>query len=316
MRKIRSAALGAAMLALVFSACAPGGSSPSPSTLAGTLVLGGPPECPTRPFCAKGLTDVYGITFKEFKALDTGGPITVQALKDAQIDVGLLFTSDPSIAADGFVLLQDDKSLELADNIVPVIRQTIVDAHPDLQGLLNGITAKLTQAELTNLNKAVAVDGQDPKDAAKAWLTTNGFLPGTGSFPAPLGTVKVGAFDFPESETLGELYAQVLEANGYTVDRKFPTGKREIVYPAFQSGDIDFIVEYAASALEFVNKGAGEATTDVTTTVAAFTTRLKALGLAVLQPATATDQNGFVVTKATADKYGLTKISDLAKPAP
>jgi Periplasmic glycine betaine/choline-binding (lipo)protein of an ABC-type transport system (osmoprotectant binding protein) len=314
MRKIRSAALGAAMLALVFSACAPGGSSAT--NLAGTLVLGGPPECPTRPFCAKGLTDVYGITFKEFKALDTGGPITVQALKDARIDVGLLFTSDPAIAANAFVLLQDDKHLELADNIVPVIRQSLVDAHPEVQGLLDAISAKLTQSELTNLNKSVGVDGVDPKDAATAWLTANGFLPGKGGASPPVGAVKVGAFDFPESETLGELYAQVLEANGYTVERKFPTGKREIVYPAFQGGDIDFIVEYAASALEFVNKGAGEATTDVTTTVAALTTRLKDLGLAVLQPASATDQNGFVVTKATADKYSLTKISDLAKPAP
>ena len=314
MRNIRSAVLGAAMLALVFSACAPGGNSAT--NLAGTLVLGDPPECPTRPFCAKGLTDVYGITFKEFKALDVGGPITVAALKDAKIDVGLLFTSDPAIAANSFVLLQDDKHLQLADNIVPVIRQTVVDAHPELQGLLNGITAKLTQTELTNLNRTVAVDLVDPKDAATAWLTTNGFLPGKGRASPPVGVVKVGAFDFPESETLGELYAQVLEANGYTVERHFPAGKREIVYPAFQKGDIDFIVEYAATALEFVNKGAGEATTDATATVAKFATRLKDLGIAALQFATATDQNGFVVTKATADKYSLTKLSDLAKPAP
>ncbi|MGH2408099.1 MAG: glycine betaine ABC transporter substrate-binding protein [Candidatus Limnocylindrales bacterium] len=314
MRKIRSSALGAAMLALVFSACAPGGSSAT--NLAGTLVLGGPPECPTRPYCAKGLTDVYGITFKEFKALDTGGPITVAAITGGQVDVGLLFTSDPAIVANGFVLLQDDKHLELADNIVPVIRQAVVAAHPELQGLLNGITAKLTQTELTNLNKTVAVDKVDPKDAATAWLTTNGFLPGKGGASPPVGNIIVGDFDFPESETLGELYAQVLEANGYSVERKFPTGKREIAFPALQNAQIDFIVEYAASMLEFVNKNAGEATTDATTTVAKLTTRLNALGIAVLQFATATDQNGFVVTKATADKYSLAKLSDLAKPVP
>jgi osmoprotectant transport system substrate-binding protein len=65
-----------------------------------------------------------------------------------------------------------------------------------------------------------------------------------------------------------------------------------------------------------VNKAAGEATADPTATVAKLAERLKPLGLAVLQFASATDQNGFVVTKATADKYGLTKISDLAKPVP
>jgi osmoprotectant transport system substrate-binding protein len=311
MRKIRSAALGATLLALLFSACTSGGGGAT--NLAGTLVLGGPPECPARPFCAKGLTGTYGITFKEFKALDVGGPITVEALKSGKVDVGLLFTSDPAIAANNFVLLEDDKHLQLADNIVPVLRQDVLQ-HAGIGGLINGITAKLSQTELINLNKAVAVDGQDPADAATAWLTANGFLPGPGG--QQVGMIRIGAFDFPESETLGELYAQTLEANGYTVERKFPLGKREIVFPAFQKGDVDLIVEYAATALEYVNKGAGEASTDATATVSKLTDRLKALGLVAMQFADATDQNGFVVSKATADKYGLTKISDLAKPAP
>jgi len=314
MRKFRSAALGAALLALMVGACTSGGSGAK--NLAGTLVLGGPPECPQRPFCAKGLTDTYGITFKEFKPLDTGGPITVAAVKGGQVDVGLLFTSDPAIAANGFVLLEDDKHLQLADNIVPVLRQAVLDAHPEILGLLNGVTAKLSQTELTNLNKAVAVDGQDPAEAATAWLTANGFLPGKGGASPPVGVIKIGAFDFPESETLGELYAQTLEANGYEVDRKFPLGKREVVFPALQKGEVDLIVEYAATALEYLDKGAGEATTDATATVAKLAARLKDLGVAALQFATATDQNGFVVTKATADRYGLVKISDLTKPAP
>src|SRR5437867_4328019 len=75
--------------------------------LANNLVLGGPPECPTRPFCALGLKNTYGITFKDFKPLDAGGPLTVTALEGKQIDVGLLFTSDPSIVAKNFVLLDD-----------------------------------------------------------------------------------------------------------------------------------------------------------------------------------------------------------------
>ncbi len=73
-------------------------------------------------------------------------------------------------------------------------------------------------------------------------------------------TVKVGSTNFYEQEILGELFAQVLEANGFTVERKFQLGNREIVFPALESGEIDILAEYAATALEFVNGGAGEAT--------------------------------------------------------
>jgi len=335
MRNIRRAALGATLLALVVGACTSGGSSPTPAAsapapataapsesaatsptgaaLASTLVLGGPPECPQRPFCAVGLDKTYGLTFKEFKPLDAGGPITVTAVKNGTVDVGLLFTSDPSIAANGFVLLQDDKQLQLADNLVPVIRQAVLDATPGVADLLNGWTAKITQEVLTDLNKQVSVDQKDPKDVAKAWLAAAGL--GTGTLGAGK-TVTVGETNFYEQEVLGEVFAQVLEANGFTVNRKTNIGNREIVFPALESGQIDLLAEYAATALEFVNKGAGEATTDPAATVAKLKERLAPLKLTALDPAPATDQNGFVVTKATADKYGITKLSDLAQPAP
>ncbi|HKY88545.1 MAG TPA: glycine betaine ABC transporter substrate-binding protein, partial [Candidatus Limnocylindrales bacterium] len=303
MRSIRSAALGATLLALLAAACTSGGGG-NATTIAGTLVLGGPPECPQRPFCAKGLTDTYGISFKEFKPLDAGGPITVEAVKGGDVDVGLLFTSDPAIAANGFVLLEDDKHLQLADNLVPVVRQEVLDASPGLADLLNGIMAKLSQAELTNLNKSVTVDGQDPDAAAQAWLTANGFLPGAGG--SGKGKVVVGSTNFYEQEILGELFAQTLAANGYEVEKKFQLGNREIVFPALESGEIDVLAEYAATALEFVNEGAGEASTDPQATADKLAARLKDRGIAVLDFAAATDQNGFVVTKATADKYGLT----------
>ena len=61
------------------------------------LVLGGPPECPTRPFCQLGLQKTYGITFASFKSLDTGGPLTKAALKDGSVQVGLVFSSDGSL---------------------------------------------------------------------------------------------------------------------------------------------------------------------------------------------------------------------------
>ena len=147
--------------------------------IAGQLVLGGPPECPspTRPFCIPGLKDKYGIVFKDFKPLDAGGPLTVAALDGKQVDVGLLFTSDPSITAKGFVLLEDDKKLQLADNIAPVVRDDLLAKdNGDIKKLLNSISAKLSQAELGDLNKQVSIDKKDGKDVASAWLKKQGLI--------------------------------------------------------------------------------------------------------------------------------------------
>jgi len=136
--------------------------------VAGTMVLGGPPECPTRPFCALGLKNVYGITFKDFKPLDTGGPLTITALEGKQIDVGLLFTSDPSIVAKNFVLLDDDKHLQLADNIAgraqraPSERRRHDQATPELD------QCKAHAGRAQRHDKQVAVDKADSKVVAAA----------------------------------------------------------------------------------------------------------------------------------------------------
>lgn len=336
MRHIRTAALGATLLALLVGACTSGGSSASPSNAASapppaseapsvapsvaagpalstTLTLGGPPECPERPFCLLGLQDTYGLEFKEFVPLDAGGPLTVEALSGGQVQVGLLFTSDPAIAVNGFVLLEDDKGLQLADNIVPVVRKEILDAKPAVADVLNSVISKLTQEELTNLNKAATVDGKPVPDVARDWLAAQNF----DSIGLDAATdITVGSANFPENEILGEIFAQRLEANGATVERKFQLSNREVYFPALESGEVDVFPEYAATALEFVNGGAGEATTDPAATTAALVTALEPKGLVALDYAQATDQNGFVVTQATADQYGLTKISDLANPAP
>ncbi|HLA17019.1 MAG TPA: glycine betaine ABC transporter substrate-binding protein [Candidatus Limnocylindrales bacterium] len=296
------------------SASAEPSPSPSPALpLASTLILGGPPECPKRPFCALGLKETYGLEFKEFRALDVGGPITVEAIKGGQIDVGLLFTSDPAIAVNGFVALVDDKGLQNADNIVPVVRQGVLDTSPAVKDLIDPWMAKLTQEQLLDLNKRVGVDQQDPKTVVGEWLAANGLQTGTGGAGV---TVKIGSFNFGESETLGELLAQILEANGFSVERKFNLGNREIVFPALQSGEIDLVAEYAASVLEYVNEGAGEATGDPAATTAKLSERLAPRGLVALAYAPATDQNTFVVTSETASKYRLTKLSDLAAPSP
>jgi len=142
--------------------------------LAGKLTLGGPPECPTRPFCQAGLVKTYGLNFKAFKPLDAGGPLTKTALANGDIDVGLLFSSDGGIIAKNLVVLQDDKQLEGADNIVPIIRQAV--ANQEVKDLLDKIDAALNQADLTAMNKAADIDKQDPDALAQKWLKDHGFV--------------------------------------------------------------------------------------------------------------------------------------------
>jgi osmoprotectant transport system substrate-binding protein len=142
---------------------------------AGQLVIGGPPELKTRPSGIPGLKKVYGIEdFKEFKALDAGGPLTTSALNKGDIDVGRVFTTQGAIAENDWVLLEEDKPLEPAQNIVPIGRK---DAMTDqVTQALNALAPKITTEELTTLNKLVDVDKQDPEKVANDWLTQQGLL--------------------------------------------------------------------------------------------------------------------------------------------
>src|SRR5437773_4652148 len=126
--------------------------------------------------------------------------------------------------------------------------------------------------------------------------------------------VIVGSTNFYEQITLGELYSQILEANGYKVTRKFNLGNRELVEPAIKSGQIDLDAEYLATLLAFVDKDGkiAKPTTDKKETATGLQKALDADQLTVLDAADATDQNGFVVTKDTATSKNLKKLSDLS----
>ena len=138
------------------------------------LVLGGGPECPTRPFCQPGLEKTYGIHFKDFKALDTDGPLTRAAFKNSSIQVGLVFSSDSDLGQLGLVVLEDDKHLENADNVVPIVRQSV--ATDNVKTLLNSVDAKLTTADLVRMNSQVELLHQDADAVAKAYLQQNNYF--------------------------------------------------------------------------------------------------------------------------------------------
>jgi osmoprotectant transport system substrate-binding protein len=140
----------------------------------GKLILGGPPECPKRPFCQPGLEKTYGISFTGFKALDAGGPLTKTALQQGKIQLGEVFTSDAGIDALKLKALADDKHLQNADNVVPVIN-TKVD-KPALVTALNGLSAVLTTDDLIAVNKKVDVDRGDPAKVALDYLKSKGLV--------------------------------------------------------------------------------------------------------------------------------------------
>ncbi len=142
----------------------------------GTITFGGGPECPERLSCLRGLREVYGLDV-EFKELDVGGPVTVAALKRGEVDAANLFTTQGVVAANDFVLLEDDKDLQLPQNIVPVVRDEILDAYgEDLRERVNSITAQITTEGLTELNRRVEVEKEDPSAVAEDWLREHGFL--------------------------------------------------------------------------------------------------------------------------------------------
>ena len=140
--------------------------------IAGDLTLGAPTECPERPFCIPGLKKTYGVEFGDFKPLEYGASIT--ALSGGEIDVALLFSTDGSIAENGFVVLEDDKQLQAADTITPLVRSEVLT--DELAEALNAVSAALVTDEITELNRRANVDVEDPADLAKEYLEDKGLL--------------------------------------------------------------------------------------------------------------------------------------------
>ncbi|GAA1652779.1 glycine betaine ABC transporter substrate-binding protein [Actinoplanes couchii] len=140
--------------------------------VAPTLVAGGGPEFSERQQGLKGLKEVYGVEFKEYKSLDPGGPLTVGALKDGTIQVANLFSTDSSIVTNKFVPLEDPKNLFLSENIIPLIRTEANNAT--VTGALDGVSGKLTTENLTSYLAQVQVDKKDIAVVAKAFLSENG----------------------------------------------------------------------------------------------------------------------------------------------
>ncbi|MEU6035816.1 ABC transporter substrate-binding protein [Actinomadura sp. NPDC047616] len=136
------------------------------------MVLGGPPEFKTRKQGLVGLEQVYGLKFKEFKSLDTAGPITVSNLSKGQVQAANLFSTDAAIKKNGFVALQDPENVFGAQNVVPLVYKSKV--NDTVRNALNAVSAKLTTEGLLEMNADMSENKTDPATVAKNWLGKNG----------------------------------------------------------------------------------------------------------------------------------------------
>jgi len=147
---------------------------------AGKLTLGGSPECPDRPYCLPGLRQAYGLGFAGFLSFNTEQQ-RVTALRDGVVGAAVLDTTDGNLAAGDLVLLSDDRHLQPAENVVPVITERAMARYGSrLAGPVNAVSAQLTSQALLFMDWRVEVAGADVMTEARGWLVRHGILPRPG----------------------------------------------------------------------------------------------------------------------------------------
>lgn len=215
------------------------------------------------------------------------------------------------VAGDKLVVLQDDKKLQNADNVIPAVNAAFAQGQPALLPALNAVSAKLTTQDLIAMNAAVDVDRKSATDVAAAWVQQSGV---TSGLQQGSGPVAVGGAAFTESKVLANVYADVLKAAGFDASVR-EVGSRELYLKALEGGtEIQVFPEYLATVTEFLdaNDARQVASGDVQKTLAALTPLAQAAGLTFGEPSKAVDQNAYAVTTAFADKVGVKTLSELA----
>ena len=146
------------------------------AAVAPQLTLGGPPECPERALCLRGLRSRYGLRFRAFVPVASRA-VTAEALLAGQLDVGVLETVDAYLADGRLRLLEDDRALQPPENVVPVVRQDVVDEHGrPLTEVLDAVTRTLTTAAMVGLNREVVLEGRPVADVAAEWVQQHGLV--------------------------------------------------------------------------------------------------------------------------------------------
>ncbi|HEU4965814.1 MAG TPA: glycine betaine ABC transporter substrate-binding protein [Bacilli bacterium] len=138
------------------------------------LVLGTEQEFIDRDDGYKGLSETYGLKFKDVKAMDPG--LKYQALDSDQVDVIDAFTTDGRLVNYNLVLLEDDKQFFPPYYAVPLVREDTLKAHPEIGDVLKKLAGKIDEEEMVKLNAQVDVDKKKAEDVAEAWLKEEGLI--------------------------------------------------------------------------------------------------------------------------------------------
>jgi osmoprotectant transport system substrate-binding protein len=140
------------------------------------ITLAAAEDCSSRPDCAIGLEDVYGIQVAEVLPLGFGTPQTKDSVTSGESQLGLVGTSDGSLDQLGLQILEDDKGLQVSQNLVPVVSQEVVESNPDVADTLNQLSSELTTEDLADMNAAVDLERQKPEDVARTFLEDKGLI--------------------------------------------------------------------------------------------------------------------------------------------
>jgi osmoprotectant transport system substrate-binding protein len=216
------------------------------------------------------------------------------------------------VPGDQLVVLEDDKKLQNADNVIPAVNAAAAEAQPAVLPALNAVSAVLTTEDLVEMNAAVDVERQSAVDVAAAWVEESGVTEG---LEQGSGSIAVGGAGFTESVILANVYAGVLTAAGFDASVR-EVGSRELYLSALTEGtEIQVFPEYLATVTEFLegDDATQVASGDVQETLDALQPLAEEAGLVFGEPAEAVDQNAFAVTTAFADQLGVTTLSELAE---
>jgi osmoprotectant transport system substrate-binding protein len=141
-----------------------------------SVTLAAAPDCKGRLDCEGGLTSAYGIKITKILPLGYASQQTYDSVIKGESQLGETSTTDGTLESQGLVLLPDDKQIQPAQNLVPMVSSEFLQAHPDVADPLNNLMSKLTTDTLTQLNAQVAVDRAKPEDVAQQWLSDNGLI--------------------------------------------------------------------------------------------------------------------------------------------
>jgi glycine betaine/choline ABC-type transport system substrate-binding protein len=265
--------------------------------------------CPVTPACIPGLKSVYGLDPTSLLVPLAVAGTGIPALDDGIAEVGVAFSSDPQVSRPDVLSLRDDRHMLFPDHVVPVVRQKLLRAYGRrdrvaLRRRLNAASAVLTTLALRGLNQSV-IDGRLPEAVGGEFVDANGLGGAPRRRHGP--RIVMGFQDFDENQTLAYLYAEALRSAGFRVVVRSVHGLRAETVRSVSAGRIDIWPGYGGSLLRYL---AGH---DKRAIARGLSRQLARIGALPMNPAPAQDRNVYVMTRDTAARLGIAKLSDLAR---